>query len=159
MYRLYECVYDTKENVAIYPTATQEPFADELALRAEYETKLGADMKADAYKAGFLIAFDDDGNIYANESFIKEDVSLGYRLITVTTKNDVTTPNQTPCANLTTTKGEYHAKRGAAMKDSAISSILEIGINGLDIIEGLKSKWVRPTEPSKEVEPQPTEGE
>lgn len=155
MYRLFESVFtNNKESVAIYPTEGQEPFADEVALMAEYKSKLGADMDADAYKAGFLFAFDDNGTIYGAKNFFKEDATLAYRLITVTTENGVTTPNQTSCTDIMDVEAEMYKKQGAAMKKSTVSAILTIGTNGGDII--FNENWVRPIEPVEST-PEPEE--
>lgn len=157
MYRLFESVYtNNKESVAIYPTEGQESFADEVALMAEYKSKLGADMDAEAYKAGFLFAFDDNGKIYGAKSFFKEAATLAYRLITVTTENGVATPNQTPCTDIMDVEAEMYKKQGAAMKKDTVSAILTIGTNGGDII--FNENWVRPIEPQPEPTPEePTE--
>lgn len=151
MYRLFESVYsNNKESVAVYPTEGQEPFTDEIALMAEYKSKLGADMDADAYRAGFLFAFDDNGKIYGAKCFFKEAVTLAYRLITVTTENGVATANQTPCTDIMDVEAEMYKKQGAAMKKSTVSAILTIGTNGGDII--FNENWVRPIEPTPELE-------
>lgn len=149
MYRLFESVYTDKESVALY-----DNFEDEIALVAEFKSKLGADMDADAYKAGFLFAFDDNGKIYGAKNFFKEDASLAYRLIYVTTENGVATANQMKCDDIMDVEAEMYKKQGAAMKKASVSAILTIGTNGGDII--FNENWTRPT---VEVEPQPTEGE
>ena len=154
MYRLLEVTYsNNKELVAIYPTEGQEPFADVTALTAEFDTKMGAAIKAEAYKAELLVAFDDEGHIYEQGYDSKDaEVKLSPRLVFVTKTAEAVTANQSKEDSLTALKGDFFAKRGAAKKSTDVKGILLIGIDGKAVL--YSDNWARPIEP---VEPQEVE--
>lgn len=146
MYRLLEVTYTNgKESPALYPTDEQAPFASETELMAEYETKLGAAMKADAYKVEYLLAFDHTGKIYGQEYHTKDDtIALNPRLIKVTATKTGETAEQNKKDNLTILEGDYHSSKGSAMKNSSVLAILNMGFNGKDI--SINDYWGRPVE-------------
>ena len=147
MYRLLEIVYSDKESAAIY-----DGYNNETELMADYETKLGQDMKSDAFKAALLVAFDSTGNIYADAYTNKDaEVVLSPRLVWVQTTEQGETADQSKRASITDLEAEQHIKKGAAMRtNSGINSILLIGIPGTGV--GKVEFWARPTEPQVEVE-------
>ena len=138
MLYLLEITYTDKESVAIY-----HDFADELALSAEFDTKLGAAMKSAAYKGEILVAFDQTGKIIDNAFHYKEDAhaEIKDRLIWVTDSEGVETSNQKACADLNELQGDAYSKRGAAKKNAAVSSILTLGVTSGAII--LNDYWKR----------------
>lgn len=148
MYRLLEITYtNDRENVAIYPTEGQTPFADITALTAEFDTKMGAAMKADAYKAECLVAFDNTGRIYEQGCIIKEDgITLSPRLVWVTADANGETANQKACADATEVKADMYTKRGAAKKNESVLAILNLGIVDGGIM--LDDYWSRPIQPT-----------
>ena len=91
MLRLLEITYtNDKESAALY-----DGFADVTALTADFDTKMGAAIKADAYKAEYLLAFDDEGNIYSEGYDSKDsEVTLNPRLVFVTKTAEGATANQ-----------------------------------------------------------------
>lgn len=146
MLRLLEVTYtNNKESAALY-----DGFADVTALTAEFDTKMGAAIKADAYKAEYLLAFDDEGNIYSEGYDSKDsEVTLSPRLVFVTKTVEGATANQSKEDSLTALKGDFYTKRGAAKKNANTKGILLIGIDGRMVI--YSDNWARPVEP---VEPQ-----
>ena len=147
---LLEMTYTDKESVAIYPAEGQEPFADELAVSAEFDTKLGAAMKSSAYKGEVLVAFDSTGKIIDSAFHYKDDVqaSISDRLIWVTDTNGVEAQNQKKCNSLNELEGEAYSKRGAAKKNTNVSAHLNLGVTGSAIV--LNDYWERPIEPVEE---------
>lgn len=148
MFRLLEVVYtNNKESVALYPTEGQEPFANETELMAEFETKLGADMKAEAYKVAYLLAFDHTGKIYGQEYHTKDDtIVLSPRLIKITaSKTQGEKADQSKKDNMDALEADYHSQKGSAMKNEDILAILQMGFNGKSV--GINDYWVRPITP------------
>ena len=154
MLRLLEVTYtNDKETAAIYPTEGQTPFADETALTAEFDTKMGAAMKAEAYKAELLVAFDTTGIIYAQGYDSKDEtISLSHRLVWVTADDNGEIANQTKENDMKAVEADIYSKRGSAKKNASIKEILLLGIDGKEV--KIDSHWVRPIEP---VEPEPEE--
>ncbi len=151
---LLEITYTDKESVAIY-----NDFADELALSAEFDTKLGAAMKAQAYLGEVLVAFDSTGKIIDSAFHYKENVeaSISDRLIWVTNTNGVETQNQKKCDSLTELQGEAYSKRGAAKKNADVLAILNLGVTSGAIV--VNDYWERPVEPVEPQEETEVEGE
>lgn len=143
---LLEITYTDKESTAIY-----KDFADELALSAEFDTKLGQAMKADSYLGEVLVAFDSTGKIIDSAFHYKDGVEapISDRLIWVTNTNGVETQNQKKCDSLTELQGEAYSKRGAAKKNADVLAILNLGVTSGAIV--VNDYWARPVE---EVEPQ-----
>jgi len=141
MYRLLEVTYtNDKESAAIY-----DNFADETALVAEYETKLGAAMKAEAFKAELLVAFDHTGKIYAQGYTSKgEEYTLSPRLIWVQATEEGETADQAKKDTVDLLEADYHVKKGASMKNAAIKAILLMGVDGMAVT--IDDYWVRPIE-------------
>ena len=141
---LLEITYTDKESVAIY-----DNFADELALSAEFDTKLGAAMKADAYKGEVLVAFDNTGKIIDSAFHYKDDVavSISDRLVWVTNTNGTESQNQKKCNSLNELEGDAYSKRGAAKKNTNVSAHLNLGVTGSAIV--LNDYWERPVEPTE----------
>ena len=145
MLRLLEITYTDKESVALY-----DNFADETALIAEFETKLGQAMKAEAYKVEMLVAFGSDGTVVAQGYDSKDNaIALSPRLVFVTTKNGVETANQSKCADVNDLIAEHHIKKGTFMKDATVDSFMLMNISGTQT--GNIEFWSRPIEV---VEPQ-----
>lgn len=136
MLTLLEATYTDKETVALYTN-----FDTETAILAEFETKLGQAMKAEAYKAELLIAFDHTGRILAQGSDFKEEVTFSPRLIWVeSTANGEGEPNQGRKADAKTLVADYHIKKGSAMKNATIKGILLLGIDNTSVI--INDYWV-----------------
>lgn len=130
MHILYEATYTNgKESVALYHN-----YDNEKALRADFETKLGAAIKADAYKAELLIAFDHTGKIIAQGSDFKDD-SMDYvfspRLVWVeSTASGESNPDQSKKDSRRKLDGDYHTKKGAVLSSETITGCLLLGIDG-----------------------------
>lgn len=140
MYILLEATYTDKESVAIYTN-----FATENDILAEYETKLGQAMKAEAYKGEMLIAFDHTGKILAQGSTFKEEVSFSPRLIWVqSTAQGEGEPNQSKKTDSNELIADYHIKKGSAMKNSDIKAILLLGLENTSVV--INDYYVRPIE-------------
>ena len=146
MLRLLEITLTNgKESVALYPAEGSEPYADGVALMSDFETKIGQAMKADAYKAEFLLAFDNDGHIYGQKYISKgEEYTLSPRLIWAQTKNSIESADQSKKDDTTILEADYHIKKGSAMADTTISKILLIGFDGVQT--PIIDYWKRPTE-------------
>ena len=150
MLYLLEATYTDKESQALYDTYT-----DEIALTAAIETKLGQSMKAEAYKAELLIGFDSTGRIIKSAYHTKdENISLSLRLVWITTDNEGEHANMQKYDTSLEAEANYHLKRGSAMENVNVKSILTMIVSGNAV--GLNEFWARPVEP---VEPQeePTE--
>lgn len=137
MYRLLEVTLTDKESVAIYDT-----YADKTAMLADFETKTGQAMKADAFHAELLVAFDSVGNIY-NQTVISkgEEYSLSPRMLWVQTKNGEETVEHSKKADANTLEADYHIKKGSAMADNTISQIYIMGFDGEEI--SISNFWMR----------------
>lgn len=157
MLYLLEITYTDKETPAIYPTEGQEPFADELALSAEFDTKLGQAMKAQAYKGEVLVAFDSTGKIIDSAFHYKDNVEapISDRLVTVTKTEDGETVTPKKENSLTEMQGDAYVKRGAAKKNADVLAILNLGVTSGAIV--VNDYWERPIEPEPEPEPEPVE--
>lgn len=143
MFRLLEITLTDKETSAIY-----DNFADETALTAEFDTKMGAAIKADAYKAELLIAFDNTGKIYAQGFTSKGDeYTLSPRLIWVTATNEGETANQSKKDSVEILEADFYSKRGSAKKNADVLAILNLGVDGKSVV--INDYWVRPIEPEK----------
>lgn len=143
MFRLLEITLTDKETSAIY-----DNFADETSLTAEFDTKMGAAMKADAYKAELLIAFDNTGKIYAQGFTSKGDeYTLSPRLIWVTATNEGETANQSKKDSVEILEADFYSKRGSAKKNADVLAILNLGVDGKSVV--INDYWVRPIEPEK----------
>lgn len=145
LYLLEVTFTNAKETAAIY-----DNFADETALLAEYESKLGAAMKADAFKAELLVAFAQTGQILAQAYTSKGDeYSLSPRMIWVQVSDGVETADQSKKADMNTLEADYHSKKGSAMKNVDIDAITILGVDGKSVV--INDYWSRPIE---YVEPQ-----
>ena len=149
MYRLLEITYtNDKESVALYPTEGQEPFQNETELVAEYESKLGAAIDADTYKAELIVAFDHTGKIYAQEYHTKDtSIVLSPRLITVEAKQTGEVADQSKKDSELKLEAAHHKKKGADMKDQSIKAVLLMDIANNAV--GKNEYWVRPIEPTE----------
>ncbi len=149
MYRLLEVTYTNgKESAALY-----DSFSNETELTAEFDTKMGAAIKADAYKAEYLLAFDDNCNIYAQDYHSKDaEITLNPRLVWVTTTAEGATANQSKEDNMSILKGDFFSKRGSAKRNTDVKAIMLMCFNGK--VVDIKDYWARPVEP---VEPQEVE--
>ena len=130
MYILLEATYTDKESIALYTN-----FTTENDILAEYETKLGQAMKAEAYKGELLIAFEHTGKILAQGSTFKDKVAFSPRLVWVqSTEEGESAPDQSKKADRNTLEADYHIKKGSAMKNSDIKGILLLGIDNTSIV-------------------------
>lgn len=130
MYILLEATYTDKESIALYTN-----FTTENDILAEYETKLGQAMKAEAYKGELLIAFDHTGKILAQGSTFKDNVAFSPRLVWVqSTAQGESDPDQSKKADTNTLIADYHIKKGSAMKNNDIKGILLLGIDNTSIV-------------------------
>ena len=137
MYRLLEVTLTDKESPAIY-----DSYADKTAMLADFETKTGQAMKADAFHAELLVAFDSVGNIYNQKLISKgEEYTLSPRMIFVQTKNGTETADQAKKADVNTLEADYHIKKGSAMADNTISQIYIMGFDGEEI--SISDFWMR----------------
>lgn len=152
MFYLLEATYtNNKESVALYPVEGAEPFANETELTAEFDTKMGAAIKAEAFKAELLVAFDHTGKIYSQGYHTKDsEIALSPRLVSVKATEEGETANQYKETDMNILEGDFYSKRGAAKKDENVKAIMLMGINGKSVT--VDDYWVRPIEP---VEPEP----
>lgn len=146
---LFEATYTDKESVAIY-----DNFTDELALSAEFDTKLGQAMKADAFLGEVLVAFDSAGRIIDSAFHYKDGVEapISNRLITVARTVEGETFNQKAESTINAMQGDAYEKRGAAKKNKNTLAILNLGITSGAIL--VNDYWARPIEAP---EPEPEE--
>ena len=145
MFRLLEITYTDKEVPALY-----DNFADETALTAEFDTKLGQAMKSEAIKAELLVAFDEKGKIYAQSFTSKEDsISLSPRLVWVSVSDGVESADQSKKTSVEELKADFYIKRGSAKKNVDVSTIAILGIDGKAVI--INDYWSRPAQPQEEV--------
>ena len=130
MYILYESIYTDKESVGIYTN-----FETENDLLAEFETKYGQDMKAEAYKGVFILAFDHTGRIYkTGVDFKEEGITFSPRLLWVeSTAEGEGQPNQSKKTDSKELEADYHIKKGSAMKNTDILGILLLGLDGVNV--------------------------
>lgn len=138
MFILLEATYTDKESVALYNN-----YASENDLLADFETKLGQAMKAEAYKGEILIAFDHTGKIYATGKDIKdEEITFSPRLIWVqSTAEGEGEPNQSKKSSVKEATADYHIKKGSAMKNTNVKGILNLVFDGNGVV--VKDYWVR----------------
>lgn len=150
MLRLLEVTYTNgKESVALYPTDGQEPFKDETALSAEFDTKMGAAMKADAFKAELLVAFAQTGQIIAQGYHTKDEtISLSPRMIWVEVKNGAESADQSKKDNMNALEADFYTKRGSAKKDPTVDAITILGVDGKSVV--INDYWSRPIESVEE---------
>ena len=137
MFKLIEVVkQNDKESQAWYP------FESATEAKGEYESKLGANMKSDAYQASLLILIDNEGDVIDNCK-VGED-ALSPRLIEVKVTNAETTDiskYETPKL----VEANFHSKWGAAIKNQNVRAETLLGING-DGSTIAFTYWVRPIE-------------
>ena len=146
MLYLLEITYTDKESTAIY-----KDYADELALSAEFDTKLGQAMKADSYLGEVLVAFDSTGKIIDSAFHYKDGVEapISDYLVTVTRTAVEETYNRTKETDLNDLQGDAYVKRGAAKNNADVLAILNLGITSGAIV--VNDYWEREIE-----EPEPT---
>lgn len=142
MLYLLEITYTDKESVAIY-----NDFADELSLSAEFDIKLGAAMKAQAYNGEVLVAFDSTGKIINSAFHYKDGVEapISDRLVTVKDTSGTETFNQKKVTDLNEMQGEAYSQRGAAKKNENVLAILNLGVTSGAIV--VNDYWARPIGP------------
>lgn len=147
MYRLIELVIqNNKEAQAIYPYSTYEE------AKGEFETKVGADMKSEAYTGFMLLIIDNIGKVI--------DIKRGGdtfkpRLIEVKSLENGDEADATPYDNTLLVEANFHSKWGAAIKNDAVRSEMLRGIDGFGG-EVCYTYWVRPIE-QEEPTPEPEE--
>lgn len=139
MYILYEAIYTDKESVGIYTN-----FETENDLLAEFETKYGQDMKAEAYKGVFILAFEHSGRILASGSDFKEEgITFSPRLLWIeSTAEGEGQPNQSKKTDSRELEADYHIKKGAAMKNDSTLGILLLGLDGAAVM--INDYYVKP---------------
>lgn len=147
MYRLIEIVkQNDKESQAIYP------YEDYTDAKGEFETKLGANMKSDAYSAYTLIILDNIGKVldtaHSGDAFRP-------RLIEVKTISGEE-ENITPYDSTELVEANFHSKWGSAIKNDAVKAEMLRGIDGFGG-EVCYTYWVRPVEIEPTPEPEATE--
>lgn len=146
MLRLLEITYSNdKETPALY-----DSFADETALTAEFDTKLGQAMKSDAVKAELLVAFAQTGQIIA-QGYVSHDdtVSLSPRLVWVSVSDGVESADQSKKTNVEELSADFYIKRGSAKKNKDIDAITILGVDGKSVT--INDYWSRPAQPQEEV--------
>lgn len=144
MYRLIEITkQNDKESQAIYP------FEDYTSAKGEFETKVGANMKSDAYSAFTLMVLDNIGAVLDVKHIGEE---LTPRLIEVKV-TDTEEPDISKYDTTQLVEANFHSKWGAAIKNDAVRAEMLRGIDGFGGTI-CYIYWVRPIEP---VEPEPEE--
>ena len=144
---LLELSYTDKESQALYPAEGQEPYADELALSATFDIKLGQAMKSDAYKGEVLVAFDSTGKIIDSAFHYKDNVEapISDRLVTITKTASGESPSLKKETSLNALEGDAYERRGNAKNDPTKLAILNLGVTGSTIV--LNDYWSRPSVP------------
>lgn len=146
MLYLLEATYTDKESQALYDTYT-----DEIALVAAIETKLGQAMKAEAYKTELLIGFDSTGRIIKSAYHTKdEEANLSLRLVWITTDSDGEHANMQKYDTSVEAEANYHLKRGSAMENTDVKSILTMLVSGN--VVSINEFWSRPAQPQEQGE-------
>lgn len=141
MYRLIEIVKQNgSESQAIYP------FEAYTTAKGEFESKLGANMKSDAYSAYTLIILDNTGKALDNAH---DGEAFRPRLIEVKTTCGEE-ENITPYDSTELVEANFHSKWGSAIKNDAVRAEMLRGIDGFGG-EVCYTYWVRPVE----IEPTP----
>lgn len=149
MYRLIELVMqNNKESQAIYTFDTYEE------AKGEFETKVGADMKSQAYTGFILMILDNTGKVLDNKH--SGDV-FSQRLIEVKV-TDEETPDITPYDSTLLVEANFHSKWGAAIKNDKVKAEMLRGIDGFGG-EVCYTYWVRPVEIEPTPEPEESEAE
>lgn len=139
MYKVAEIVRtaaDNKESQGIYN------FETEVEAKGEYESKLGAAMKAAAYNGYIYLLIDGEGKTLDSAH---DGDGFSPRLIDVTVSGETETPNISKYGTDNEVKANFHSKWGAAIKNESIDSIILYGIGdqGQQIAY---TYWERPTE-------------
>lgn len=146
MYRLIEIVkQNDTESQAIYP------FEDYTSAKGEFETKVGADMKSNAYSAFTLMVLDNIG-VVLDVKHVGEE--LAPRLIEVKV-TDEEEPNISKYDTTQLVEANFHSKWGSAIKNDAVKAEMLRGIDGFGG-EVCYTYWVRPIE-QEEPTPEPEE--
>lgn len=144
MYRLIEIVkQNDTESQAIYP------FEDYTSAKGEFETKVGADMKSDAYSAFTLMVLDNIGAVLDVKHIGEE---LTPRLIEVKV-TDTEEPDISKYDTTQLVEANFHSKWGAAIKNDAVRAEMLRGIDGFGGTI-CYTYWVRPIEYVEPVEPE-----
>lgn len=146
-----------KEVPALYPTEGQTPYADEVALTADIDTKLGQAMDAEAYKAEYLLGFDSAGNIIDERYHFKDaEINFSPRVVKVTVKDSTgEVAEQNKATSLLSAQATFYKNRGAAKKNADVKSLAQLIVAGSTVLDDFKDCWVRPTEPEEsETEPE-----
>ena len=139
MLLLMEVTYSNgKESQSLYHN-----YANETALLGDFETKLGQAMKAEAFKAELLIAFDHTGKILNHAYTQKEDVTLSPRLVWITSDSEGEHENLQKYSDMNETMANYHIRRGASMKGTDLA-IMTMAIDGTSVAS--VDYWVRQDE-------------
>lgn len=146
MYRLIEIVKESesnKESQAIYP------YENYIEAKGEYESKLGADMKATSYSALTLLIIDSAGYV-SDVKHVGE--ALKPRLIEIKMKDEEIS-DVSPYENEQLVEANLHSKFGTAIKDANVISEALKGIDGYgktikdeDGKETGSVYWIRPIE-------------
>lgn len=139
MYRLIEITkQNDKESQAIYD------YELEIDAKGDYESKLGANLKSDAYSAFTLMIIDNTGIIV--DSYHKGD-ELSPRLIEVKT-TDTDAKDMAKYDSVDLVIANFHSKWGAAIKDNSVRAEMLLGIDGNGGTVAY-TYWVRPITPTE----------
>lgn len=136
MYRLIEIVKQGEtESTAIYP------FEDYTSAKGEFETRVGADMRSNAYSAFTLMVIDGIGKVLDVKH---EGDGLAPRLLEVKV-TDVEEPNMSKYDSTYLVEVNFHSKLGSAIKNSEVRAEM---LRGIDEFGGeiVYEYWVRPIE-------------
>lgn len=136
MIRLIEIVKQGEtESQAIYP------FEDYTSAKGEFETRVGANMRSDAYSAFTLMVIDDIGKVLDVKH---EGDGLTPRLLEVKI-TDVEEANMSRYDSTYLVEANFHSKLGSAIKNSEVRAEMLRGIDGYGG-EVIYEYWVRPIE-------------
>lgn len=143
MFYLLEAKYTDKESQALYSN-----YATETELVGAVETKLGQQMKDNGCKVELLVAFDHTGKIYKQAYHTKDDsIVLGNRLVWIPADAEGEHPNMQKYDTELEAESYYHVRRGEAMSNTNIKSILTMLVNSTFV--KMNEYWVRPIEPTE----------
>lgn len=149
MFRLIEITKQSEtEAQAIYP------YEDYTTAKGEFETKLGANMKSDAFTAYTLMILDNTGKALDTAH---EGESLSPRLIEVKV-TDEEVPNISKYDTVELVEANFHSKWGSAIKNDAVRAIMLRGIDGFGG-EVCYTYWIRPVEVDTTTTPEPEDDE
>jgi len=140
MFRIIQVVKNTSDEKEVQSTYE---YNDEITAKGEYETKLGNNMKSDAYSDVLMIFLDNEGDILDSAKI--GDHEFQPRLFEVkVTDEEVASLAKYDTKDLVV--ANFHSKWGAAIKNDAVKAEMLRGFDGNGGTLAF-TYWVRPLSP------------